>query len=109
MNAPQLPPRPGRERRACMHHADIIRDQDIPLLEIEIQTHATIIQHLADQLLVLLPAIADPDFVGAELRLPLVPGFVPAEARFLVRGMRHHEREVRHVVGPVGTVLAVPF
>lgn len=109
MNTPQLPPRPGRERRAGMHHTDIIRHEDIPLLEIKIQTHAPIIQHLADQLLVLLPAIADADFVGAELRLPLVPRFVPADARFAVSGVRHHEREVGHVVGPVGTVLAVPF
>ena len=109
MNAPQLPPRAGRERGACMHHTDIIRDQDIPLLEIEIQTHAAIVQHLADQFLVMLFAVADADFVGAELRLPLVPGFVPADARFLGRGVRHHEREVGHVVGPVGTVLAVPF
>ena len=92
-----------------MHHTNIIRHKDIPLLEIEIQTHAAIIQHLADQLLILLPAVADSDFVGAELRLPLVPRFVPAEARFLVRGVRHHEREIRHVVRPVGTVLAVPF
>ena len=92
-----------------MHHVDIVRHEDIPLKEVEIQTHAPIIQHLPDQIFVMLSTIANVNFAGAELGHPLVPRFEPTETGLVVGRMRHYEREICHVVVPVGAVPAVPF
>ena len=91
MNPPKLPSGTGLERGTRMHHTRVISDQYISLLEIEIQADAAVIEHLSDQVLIVLLPIADPDLVRAELRLPLIPRLMPAHARFSICRMRLHE------------------
>ena len=75
-----------------MHHAQIVREKDVSLLEVEIQADSAIIQHLPDQVSVMLASVGDADLVGAVLGHPLVPWLVPSDARLSGRGVVDDER-----------------
>lgn len=92
MDPPQLAITVTRERRPCVQHRHVIRQQNVTLLPREPQTNTSIIQQLIHQLNNPLAIILDRDFTSRELRLRCVPRLVPAHAGRVVQRVPHDKR-----------------